>query len=207
MERFTAPQRALLLATARTALTNCLVHGQSLRSAAQSAAAEALPAAALPTGEAANPLLADAACFVTLWQGRHGVLRGCRGEFIAHQPLLNAVAQMALAAALDDPRFDPLTPAELPHVRIEISVLTPLTPIEPQEIELGRHGLMIAQGDRRGLLLPEVPIEHHLSRDAYLAALCAKAGLPAGAWRDPSTSLWSFETEAWEEDRSSPLPL
>lgn len=201
MNRFTAPQRALLLTTARAALTNCLVHGQSPRSAAQSAAAEALAAVALPVGDAANPLLADAACFVTLWQGSHDVLRGCRGEFNAHQPLLAAVTQMALAAALDDPRFEPLTPTELPQVRIEISILTPLTPIEPQEIELGRHGLLIAQGNRRGLLLPEVPIEHHLSRDAYLAALCAKAGLPVGAWRDPSTSLWSFETEAWEEDQ------
>lgn len=205
MNRFTAPQRALLLATARLALVNCLVHGQSPRTAALAAVADAKAANATqadlpPARIEDDPLLADAACFVTLWQGSHDVLRGCRGEFNAHQPLLTAVAQMALAAALDDPRFEPLTPTELPQVSIEISVLTPLTPIEPQEIELGRHGLLIAQGNRRGLLLPEVPIEHHLSRDAYLAALCTKAGLPVGAWHDPSTSLWSFETEAWEED-------
>lgn len=201
MERFTASQRTLLLATARTALTNCLVHGQSLRNAAQSAAAEALAAATLPVGDTAHPLLADAACFVTLWQDSHGMLRGCRGEFNAHQSLLKAVTQMALAAALDDPRFEPLTAAELPQTIIEISVLTPLAPIEPQDIALGRHGLLIVQGNRRGLLLPEVPIEHHLSRTAYLDALCAKAGLPDDAWRNPSTRIWSFETEAWEEER------
>ncbi len=205
MNRFTAPQRALLLATARLALVNCLVHGQSPRTAAQAAVAAAKAENASqadlpPAGAENDPLLADAACFVTLWQGNHDVLRGCRGEFNAHQPLLAAVAQMALAAALDDPRFEPLTPTELPQVCIEISVLTPLTPIKPQDVELGRHGLLIAQGNRRGLLLPEVPIEHHMSRAAYLAALCAKAGLADGAWRDPSASLWAFETEAWEED-------
>ena len=201
MEHYTASQRALLLATARNALANCLVHGQSLRTAAQAAVTDAIEAAGLRTSAAQpeQPLLADAACFVTLWRGSHDDLRGCRGEFAAHQPLLAAVAQMALAAAFDDPRFPPLTPAELPQVRIEISVLTPLTPIKPQEIELGRHGLLLAQGGRRGLLLPEVPIEHHMSVTVFLDALCAKAGLPDGAWRDQSTGLWSFETEAWEE--------
>ena len=99
-----------------------------------------------------DQLLVQGACFVTLWR-RYGELRGCRGECSAHQPLVAAVGFMALAAALDDPRFAAVKAGELAELRIEISVLTPLYPIEPQQIEIGRHGLMIIEGRRRGLLL------------------------------------------------------
>ena len=191
MERFTAGQRATLLQVARCALTNCLVRGLPPRSAAHGAAAGACVEG--------GSLLTDAACFVTLWQGQHGNLRGCRGEYTPQRPLLHAVAHMALAAALDDPRFPPLDAAELPQLRIEISVLSPLSPIQPGAVQIGRHGLLLAVGSKRALLLPEVAVEHHLGREALLEALCAKAGLPTGAWRDPDAGLWSFETEAWEE--------
>jgi AmmeMemoRadiSam system protein A len=198
MQRFPAAQRALLLAVARAALINHLVRGQPPDAAVRQAADAGL-SSALAGEQPAAELLAAGACFVTLWLDQHGDLRGCRGEFAAHQPLLTAVGQMTLAAALDDPRFAPVTGADLPRLRIEISVLTPLEQIQPQQIEIGRHGLLIVQGSRRGLLLPSVPVEHHMQRDEFLAALCAKAGLPADAWRDPATALWSFETEAWEE--------
>jgi AmmeMemoRadiSam system protein A len=196
MGRFSAAQRATLLTIARAALTNCLLCDLPPRAAAEQAVVVALAAGA---GQPDDELMADAACFVTLWQSEHGRLRGCRGEFSAHQPLPAAVAQMALAAALDDPRFAPVAPAELPQLRIEISVLSPLQPIQPQAIQLGKHGLLLVQGDRRGLLLPAVPIEHHMEREQFLDALCHKAGLPADAWRDPATALWAFETEAWKE--------
>lgn len=201
MERFSAAQRASLLGAARAALTNCLLRNLPPHAAAQQAVAAALAEhhAAGGADQLPSPLLAAGACFVTLWQGEHGRLRGCRGEFTAHQPLLAAVAQMALAAALDDPRFEPVSPAEVAELRIEISVLTPLQPIAPRDIHIGQHGLLLVQGGHRGLLLPEVPVEHHMDREQFLDALCHKAGLPAGAWRDPVTSLWSFETEAWEE--------
>jgi AmmeMemoRadiSam system protein A len=196
MGRFSAAQQTTLLGVARAALTNCLLRNLSPQAAAQQAVDTVLAASA----DWPDPqLMADAACFVTLWSGQHGRLRGCRGEFAAHQPLLAAVAQMALAAALDDPRFDPVSPAEVAALRIEISVLTPLQPIEPRAVRIGQHGLLLARGGRRGLLLPQVPIEHHMNREQFLDALCLKADLPAGAWREPGTALWAFEAEAWEE--------
>lgn len=200
MHRFREPQRTLLLSVARTALIHCLLHGQTPSAAAHAAVAAALAAnvqADPQTGT--DPLLEPRACFVTLWQGEHGNLRGCRGEFTPQQPLIAAVAHMALATALDDPRFEPVAAAEIPQLRIEISVLSPLEPIRPEQIELGRHGLLIARGRQRGLLLPEVPIEHQMDVETFLDALCWKAGLREGDWRDPETALWGFETEAWEE--------
>jgi len=200
MQRFSEQQRALLLSVARTALINCLLREQRPSEAAQAAVAAALAAQPQTDPEMdVEALLTPAACFVTLWQGEHGNLRGCRGEFTPQQPLIEAVAQMALATALDDPRFAPVTAAEVPQLRIEISVLSPLRPIRPEEIEIGRHGLLIARGRQRGLLLPEVPVEHHMDVETFLDALCWKAGLREGDWRDPETALWAFETEAWEE--------
>lgn len=195
MGRFTLQQRGLLLGIARAALTNRLVFGQSVSEAVQQAMG-----AAYAAGQPAPALLDAVACFVTIWQGEHGNLRGCRGEVSAHQPLIRSVAQMALAAALDDPRFTPVTAAEIPELLIEISVLTPLERIEPQAVEIGKHGLLIAHGAHRGLLLPEVAVEHHMDVEAFLEAVCWKAGLPESAWRDPATALWAFETEAWEEE-------
>lgn len=144
-------------------------------------------------------LLAPGACFVTLWDRASGELRGCRGEVMAHQPLIAAVAQMAVAAAIDDPRFMPVRAAELPQLRIEISVLSPMYPIRPEEVELGRHGLLVLCGGHRGLLLPQVPIEHGMDRLEFLRAVCWKAGLPEDAWQRPGTELFGFTTDAWEE--------
>jgi AmmeMemoRadiSam system protein A len=196
MNRFAPAQRALLLSVARAALVNHLAQRLPPSEAAAQAVNSALAACA---GHLDDELLVEAACFVTLWDGVHGQLRGCRGEFAAQQPLLDAVANMALAAALDDPRFPPLTLSEVPHLRIEINVLSPLTPILPEEVEVGKHGLLIVLGDQRGLLLPQVAVDHHMQRDTFLDALCWKAGLPENFWRHPEARLWSFETEAWEE--------
>ena len=75
-----------------------------------------------------------------------GELRGCRGEIVAHFPLWEAVVQMTVASATDDPRFEPVTLAEVPLLHIEISMLTPLVPLQPEAVEIGRHGLMIVLG-------------------------------------------------------------
>jgi AmmeMemoRadiSam system protein A len=155
---------------------------------------------ALATRNEQAELLAARATFVTLWRRDTGELRGCRGECAAHQPLIAAVAEMALAAATGDPRFAPVEPAEIPSLRIEINVLTPLVKIDPQQVRVGADGVMVARGQMRGLLLPQVASEHNMTRKQFLEAVCWKAGLSEDAWHSPDTSLWAFQTECWEEE-------
>ena len=122
--------------------------------------------------------------FVTLKKG--GELRGCIGTLECRRPLAEEVARVAVSAALEDPRFAPVTQSELDDLDVEVSVLGPLEPIDPSDpsaIELGRHGLVVEQGPRRGLLLPQVASEWNMDRETFLAHTCAKAGLPADAWR------------------------
>jgi AmmeMemoRadiSam system protein A len=98
--------------------------------------------------------------------------------------LAEAVAHCAAAAATGDPRFPPVTPEELTHLEIEVSVLSPLRRItDPAEVEVGTHGLYISQSGRHGLLLPQVASELRWDRETFLRQTCLKAGLPADAWR------------------------
>lgn len=160
----------------------------------------------LAGGAAAGPepgrpaLQSRRAAFVTLTRRDTGALRGCRGEAVARRPLAESVARMALAAAIDDPRFPPVTGDELPALRLTINALTPPVPIEPDAIIVGRHGVWLVLGGQSGLLLPEVPLHYGWDRRQLLAALCRKAGLPDGAWRHPGAELRGFEAEAWSED-------
>ena len=119
--------------------------------------------------------------FVTLWKA--GRLRGCIGYVEAQGPLYQTVRECTLAAALRDPRFDPVTPEELPALMLEISVLSPLFDIAPEQVEVGQHGLLISQGPLRGLLLPQVAVEWKWDRENFLEETCLKAGLPPDAWR------------------------
>ncbi len=130
--------------------------------------------------------------FVTL--RRHGELRGCIGHVEPDKPLAQTVAECAASAALYDPRFPAVTPREIPQVNIEISVLSPLADISPEDIEIGVHGLMISNGFRRGLLLPQVPGEWGWDREDFLDQTCVKAGLPANAWRR-GARIQAFTTE------------
>ncbi len=124
-------QRTILLAVARRSLVNNLVRHLLPEQAVEDAVRQVLAQGLSATGAGErDQLLAQGACFVTLWQRDSGELRGCRGECRAHQPLVAAVGFMALATALDDPRFAAVTAGELAELRIEISVLTPLYPIE-----------------------------------------------------------------------------
>jgi AmmeMemoRadiSam system protein A len=150
---------------------------------------------------AATPaMLVPRATFVTLRQRDTGELRGCRGESEARRPLIESVVHTAVASAIDDPRFPPVSSVELPNVYIEISALTPMRQIAPEDVILGRHGLVLHLGPNAGLLLPQVPRSFGWNREEYLDALCRKAGLPAGAWRDSNSRLYAFEAEVWSEE-------
>jgi AmmeMemoRadiSam system protein A len=149
----------------------------------------ALPA----TGDTARP----AGAFVTLHN--HGELRGCIGHIEADRPLVQVVADCAVAACSSDPRFPAVTEAELPHLEIELSILGPLEPLAgPDDITIGRHGLFIELGWRRGLLLPQVATEWNWDRLAFLEQTCHKAGLPRDAWKK-GAKLWRFEAEVFSE--------
>ena len=139
------------------------------------------------------------AAFVTL--KRKGRLRGCIGCLPPGQmPLGLTVQQMARSATLKDPRFRPVQPEELREIEIEISVLTPLQPLDNVEkIEIGRHGLWIRKGYASGVLLPQVPVEQGWDRQTYLERICLKAGLPTDAWKAPDTRLWTFEAIVFGE--------
>ncbi len=141
-------------------------------------------------------LLAPGAAFVTLTSG--GRLRGCIGYTEAVASLYRTVQECAVAAATEDPRFPSVTEPEVSGLRFEISVLTPLRPIEPEAIRIGTHGLVVSQGGRRGLLLPQVATEYGWSPTAFLAHTCTKAGLPPDAWKH-GAAVQSFTAEVFGE--------
>lgn len=135
--------------------------------------------------------------FVTL--RRRGRLRGCIGQVEAVDPIGQAVARCAMAAALDDPRFDPVCPSELSELEIEISLISPPQRISLEEIEVGRHGLMITRGYQRGLLLPQVALEFHWTRERFLEETCVKGGMERQAWKDLMTRIEAFTAEVFSE--------
>lgn len=130
-------------------------------------------------------------------------LRGCIGVVDPEEPLGEAIVRCAASAAKSDPRFAPMQAAELDGLQVEISLLSPPTSIAPEAVEIGRHGLLIILGERRGLLLPQVAPEHHLDREQFLAETCRKAGLPREAWRDPQARIFGFTCEVFGEDSHS----
>ncbi len=117
----------------------------------------------------------------------HGELRGCVGYVLPVSPVYRAVADTARAAAFEDMRFHPVTLQEATDLEIELSILSPPQPISPEVIEIGRHGLLITMAGRRGLLLPQVPMEHNWDRATFLDQTCRKAGLPPDAWQHGAT--------------------
>ena len=136
--------------------------------------------------------------FVTLH--KQGQLRGCIGYVEAFMPVQEAIASLAVSAAFNDPRFPTLSAAEVELVDLEISVPTPAVPVgDISQIEIGRHGLIIKQGFRHGLLLPQVATEYHWDVSTFLEQSCRKAGLPADAWNKPDSSLSCFEALIFNE--------
>jgi AmmeMemoRadiSam system protein A len=175
----TAEERRELLAIARRAASSFVREGK------------------VPEETPASPRLsAPGAAFVTLTQEGH--LRGCIGYTEAAAPLYRTIQECAVAAATEDPRFPPVGPSEVDSLHIEISVLTPLVPVRPEEVEVGVHGLMIRKGERRGLLLPQVATEYGWDRPEFLSNVCRKAGLPPDEWRK-GAELYSFTAEVFGE--------
>lgn len=135
--------------------------------------------------------------FTTIyWKGD---LRGCVGHILPSAPLLQTVMETAQAAAFHDPRFLPLTHEELPDITVSLSILSALEPIQPEQIEIGRHGLLISLGTTRGLLLPQVPAEHGWDRLTFLEQTCRKAGLPGDAWKKGAT-IHAFTAEVFGDE-------
>jgi AmmeMemoRadiSam system protein A len=133
--------------------------------------------------------------FVTIYVRRE--LRGCIGYPGSTKRLDEVVGHCAVAAATEDPRFPPLDPKELADVDVEISVLTPIRPVgNLSEIEVGRDGLVAQEGFRKGLLLPQVAIEHHWDRDTFLSHTCLKAGLRPDAWRS-GAKIFKFQADVF----------
>ena len=142
--------------------------------------------------------------FTTLYLNRypdrelHRELRGCVGYAVPVAPLYRAVAETARAAAFEDSRFLPVTKEEASKLEVSLSVLSRLFPIQPEAVEVGRHGLVISQGIRRGLLLPQVPLDHDWDREIFLEQTCRKAGLPLDAWRKAAT-IEAFTAEVFSD--------
>jgi AmmeMemoRadiSam system protein A len=128
----------------------------------------------------------------------HRQLRGCVGYALPIAPLYRAVAETARAAAFDDSRFLPVTQEEASQLEVSLSVLSRLVSILPEAVEVGRHGLLISDGVRRGLLLPQVPVEYGWDRETFLQQTCRKAGLPLDAWRKTATIV-AFTAEVFSD--------
>jgi hypothetical protein len=140
--------------------------------------------------------------FVTLEQQDSHELRGCIGHITDDRPLGEVIRQVAVSAARSDPRFPPVAPAELSGLRIEISVLSEPVLVPTADvcgIVIGRDGLLVRRGRLQGILLPQVATEHGFSRDAFLNAVCHKAGLAPGSWREPATQVFTFTADVFVE--------
>jgi len=185
--------------TVRTARTNTqaeysLEERKLLLQAAHEAIISALEGREISLLTSSAHLSEPRGAFTTLYY--EGELRGCVGYPTALVPLFRTVIETARAAAFDDPRFIPVALAEAGDLCISISVLSLVKPIRAEEVQVGRHGLLISEGPRRGLLLPQVAVEHNWDRITLLEQTCRKAGLPLDAWRR-GASIEAFTAEVF----------
>ncbi|HEY1469316.1 MAG TPA: AmmeMemoRadiSam system protein A [Candidatus Acidoferrum sp.] len=176
MQCLSEEERNDVLALARQALTEAICDGRLL--------------APFPTD---GIFSTRCGVFVTLHVC--GKLRGCIGVIDGREPLGESIVRCTASAALQDPRFAQMQPEEVTESEIEVSLLSPLQRILPEHIEVGKHGLVVEQGPRRGLLLPQVALEHHLDRERFLEETCHKAGLARDAWKNPETAIFGFTCE------------
>lgn len=181
----TTAERRELLRAARRSIAHAIATGD-------------VPTASELCVRSAPILEHPAAAFVTI-RAANRRLRGCVGEIFAERPLLESVLDNAVGAALHDRRFPPVDAGELAHLTLEVSVLTPPVSVSsPAEIEVGRHGVLLEDGDHRAVFLPQVALEQGWDRDQLLTQLALKAGLDAEAWRD-GAQLCVFEAEKFAE--------
>ena len=178
---FNRAEQRTLLQIARYAIVETIVHQRIWR----------------PEPEGSK-LLEPRGAFVTLEQ--RGRLRGCVGQPTAQYSVARTVAHCAVAAAREDTRFRPIQPTDLAELSIEISVLSPMEPVDPGQIEIGRHGLFVVRNDLKGLLLPSVASERGWTPERFLSETSRKAGLPSNSWQLPGTQLYSFTADVFSED-------
>jgi AmmeMemoRadiSam system protein A len=178
--RLSDEDRCTLLALARQAISDVVFHLD-------------FPDLPPPSGRLAEP----GAAFVSV--RCNGNLRGCIGRTSSDNTLAETVAQCAISAALQDPRFRPVGDEEMAGLQIEISVLSELLPLSPEQIQVGVHGILVVRDANRGLLLPQVAVERYWSAERFLEEGCRKAGLPLDAWRDPETKLYAFGADVFSE--------
>jgi AmmeMemoRadiSam system protein A len=180
MSSLGSSEKRLLLAIARQAVTKAVQSGESLEK--------------LSTDEA---LQVPGGAFVTLhYRGR---LRGCVGQLPSKDSLASVVAHCAKSAALEDPRFEAVRIDELPGIEIELSVLSQPTDATRQDIEPGKHGLIVGCGGKRGVLLPQVATQFRWDSERFLKETCVKAGLSEDAWKDAGTQIQTFTAEVFRE--------
>jgi hypothetical protein len=142
-------------------------------------------------------LCSTSGCFVTITSG--GDLRGCIGNFISDKPLYQLVQEMAVSAAVKDPRFYPMRTEDLHSFELEISVLSPLHKVTSiDEIEVGVHGIYLEKNFSRGVLLPQVATEHHWDREMFLSQTCVKAGLKPTDWQE-GADIYIFSAQIMKE--------
>lgn len=171
---------------------------KALLALARKTIADFLKGGGVPLPRGLSPALYQKrGAFVTL--RKNGELRGCIGHLEGDKPLCEVVGSMALQAAFEDPRFEPLTGEELSEIVIEISVLTPCQPISsPDQIVPGRDGVLLKQNGRQAVFLPQVAAERHWTREEMLDHLCLKAGLKPGSW-GKNTQLFTFQALVFQE--------
>jgi AmmeMemoRadiSam system protein A len=157
-----------------------------------------------PRWPSASPKLsAPRGAFVTLRSGKWpgAPLRGCIGRMGAKDALIRVIKEMAAAAAFEDPRFPPLEKREFANISIEVTVLSPMRVIgSVEEIEVGRHGVLMSKGWHQAVFLPQVAPEQGWNREELLVNLCYKAGLPADAWSSDGAKFQVFEGQIFEEE-------
>ena len=161
-----------------------------------------------PPKEAPKILFEKAGVFVTLnrLHNEEEELRGCIGYIIPIKPLVEAVIDVAISAATEDPRFPPVEPKELDSIIVEVTVLTPPTKIDvkdpleyPQKIEIGKDGLIVKYGPFSGTLLPQVPVEYNWDAETFLEHLCWKAGLNKDCWKNKEVEIYKYQGAIWKE--------
>jgi AmmeMemoRadiSam system protein A len=173
---FTPEERALLLKVAHESILSTLDHRE------------------LSLTPPSQHLAEPRGAFTTIYLQSH--LRGCVGYVFPVTSLYRTVAETARTAAFEDTRFPPVTLQEASELGVSLSILSPLKAIKPEEVEIGVHGLVVAHAGRRGLLLPQVPVEHQWDRVAFIEQTCRKAGLPLDAWKEGAT-LQAFTAEVF----------
>jgi len=175
-DEFTSEERSILLKVAHAAIESALT-GQKI------------------SLDPPSPHLAELrGAFTTIYV--RGELRGCVGYVLPVHSVFRTVAETARSAAFEDTRFPPVTDAEAAELEVSLSILSPTQAIRAEEVEIGKHGLLISQHGRRGLLLPQVPVEHGWDRLTFLEQTCRKAGLPMDAWQHGAT-LEAFTAEVF----------